>query len=339
MIHWLLKQLPPELAHTIAKAGMKRGWSAPDAFPYIQERDISLFDIPISNRLGLAAGFDKNAELLDTFEDYGFGWLEIGSITWGGGPGNKKPRLFRVEGWDILNRMGLNGRPASEIVGILEKRPSAKFAVNITKTHNPNIVGDAAIRDVMLTYSLLKHYGIYCCLNISCPNTKEGKTFEEPESLKDLLLGIHSDPQFGNTTKPLVVKLSPTLSDQPEKLSKIISICEENKVAGYETSNTLFQEHPQCGKGGRSGKGVLPKSLQLTHMVRQRTQKVIIGLGGIFTGSEMFLYKLAGADFFQAYNGFVRGPYAGPLFAHRVNSEYTELRRCATQIASTHTST
>ena len=99
-IQTILRNLPPELAHNLAKKAMKRGWCAPGPYVYAQ----ALFSMPINNRLGLAAGFDKNGELIEQATNYGFGWVEVGSVTWHGGRGNKKPRLFRVGDWDVMNR-------------------------------------------------------------------------------------------------------------------------------------------------------------------------------------------------------------------------------------------
>src|SRR3989344_2782083 len=170
LAHKILLRLPAETAHDIGKWGMRRRLFAPGRF--ISDSKNNLFGIEVDNPLGIAAGFDKYAVLQETAREYGFGWIEEGSFTYNGGEGNKKPRLFRLrEEKGLLNRMGLNGISSAEAAEILAKANQKSFAVNIAKTHNPDIVGDKAFADVIGSYNLLKNLGIYTVLNLSCPNT------------------------------------------------------------------------------------------------------------------------------------------------------------------------
>jgi dihydroorotate dehydrogenase len=335
MVDWLnrlahksLLRLPPESAHEIGIAAMQLRIGAPGRFISTEHSgtQTELFGVKIDNPLGLAAGFDKNGLLADTAPDYGFGWIEIGSVTYCGGPGNSKPRLFRLrEKRSLLNRMGLNGEPAASVAEKLAEltaqNPTAPFAVNIAKTRDHKIIGDAATQDILDSYNRLFRFGIYTAINISCPNTEEGKTFEDnPHSLKELL----SETRKIGRTRPVLVKLSPnrTLTE----LEKILEAAEPF-VDGYVCGNTLpsaqmpeiFQRY---GKGGISGELLRIHTLKLIENVRKLTRKPIIACGGISSGEHMLAAYLAGANYFQAYTGFI---YHGLRFAHDANTDFIRL--------------
>ena len=321
LAHWFLFQLDTEQAHKIGKWAMKHKLLAPGEFK--TEEKTELFGVEINNPLGLAAGFDKNGELVNSALEYGFGYVEVGSVTYEGGKGNPKPRLFRLhKEQGLLNRMGLNGDPAYVVAERLRTAESKAFGVNIAKTHSADILGDKAIRDIVNSYQLLKYFGIYTVLNISCPNTREGRTFEDPLSLKELLSAI-SEAVRG---KPLLLKLSPSLTKANNRLREIVSIAEENHIGGYVCGNTLPYVHPVYGPGGLSGKLLREPALTLIQEVRKLTDKVITGVGGISTGLDMITSSATGANFFQAYTGFVMGKNRGPDFAHKVNSEFYRIK-------------
>ncbi|MBI4089538.1 MAG: quinone-dependent dihydroorotate dehydrogenase, partial [Candidatus Levybacteria bacterium] len=201
---------------------MKHKLLAPDEFK-TEESKTELFGVEINNPLGLAAGFDKNGELIDSALEYGFGYVEVGSVTYEGGKGNEKPRLFRLhKEKGLLNRMGLNGDPAEIVAERLKTAKSKAFGVNIAKTHSPDILGDKAIADFVNSYKLLKSFGIYTVINISCPNTREGRTFEDPASLRELLSAISE----AGRVKPILLKLSPVIARADNKLTEVVSIAE-----------------------------------------------------------------------------------------------------------------
>jgi len=333
--HELLLKLPPETAHAIGKIGMRCGLFAPGRYKVTNpdgSNRTRLFDFELDNPFGLAAGFDKNGWLVDKVQEYGFGWDEVGSITWEGGKGNKKPRLFRL--WDgmspskdmgcLLNRMGLNGNPADIVIERL-KRAKNPFAVNIAKTHNPKIMGDKAIEDMCKTYKLvtdeLDYSGklIYVAINISCPNTSEGKTFEDDKCLDNLLSALEEC----EGVRSRLLKLSPTLTQ--EKAERIVEVADD-MVDGYICGNTKPTDHPKYGKGGVSGWRVRTNTLDLIKIIRALTDKVIIGCGGIETGTDILEMEGNGANLFQAFNGFVLGLERGPRFAHRVLNLYHYLK-------------
>ena len=162
----------------------------------------------------------------------------------------------------------------------------------------------------------VREHGFYTVLNLSCPNTEHGTTFEAPEILDELLPDVAK-----NAKKPWGVKLGP-ISDFDD-LDKTLEVCEAHGCHFYVMGNTLPAEHPKFGKGGRSGRALRPLVLErMEHMRTHLNHPKVIACGGIFTGADMMLYELKGAHAFQAFNGFVRGPYSGPQFAHRVIAEW-----------------
>jgi dihydroorotate dehydrogenase len=308
------KLLPPETAHDLGKQAMTRGLLAGDTPP---SRPTELFGHTLPNPLGLAAGFDKNGELLHVIHRYGFGFEEVGSLTFRGGPGNPRPRLFRV-GENLMNRLGLNGDPAEVVAARLRKSPTPFFGVNVAKTHDPQIIGDAGIEDVVGTVRLVHDLGLYTVLNVSCPNTREGKTFEEPEALAELLAAVNAVRD--EKSRPLCVKLSPLLSEDDHKLAAVVDVCEAAGVAGYVACNTLPVENKH-GRGGMSGDAVRLLAIRLIRRLRQDTNKPILGVGGIKTPAHLRAYLWSGATAVQVYNGFVRGPFAGPRFAFDLQAD------------------
>ncbi|MEK6891231.1 MAG: dihydroorotate dehydrogenase 2 [Nanoarchaeota archaeon] len=330
--HDLLLRLDPETAHKFGKFGMKHGFFSLGRFR-TEESKTKLFEVEIDNPIGLAAGFDKNGELVDCVRKYGFGFIEVGSVTYKGSKGNPKPRLFRLDGGNLLNRMGLNGDPATDVINRVSHSKSP-FALNITKTNDSSLKGDKAIEDIKNTYNLayafLRNNNnlAYIVLNLSCPNTEDGKTFEDdPNSLSDLLSAIREVGYFS----PVLIKLSPNLPSK--KLEKIVEVA-DNSVSGYEVVNTLGITHDKYGKGGKSGPELKEYALDGVKEIVKLTKKPIIAVGGISTGEDAYNLMEASngqAKAFLAYTGFVykhrNNPYAGPRFAHQVNSEFLELKR------------
>jgi len=319
--HSALMRIDPEKAHAMALRFMRFGIGAPGK--YKSSRMTNLFGVNLDNPLGIAAGFDKYAKV-DNSRDYGFAWIEKGSFTARGGEGNPGKRLFRLPNGGLLNRMGLNCISAYEAADILEDKDQTSFAVSIAKTHDPQIMGDGAIRDFQNSYHALRHLGIYTALNLSCPNTTEGKTFEEPEPLRDLFCALDElDDVCLESRKSRVVKLSPNLTR--DKRAKIVEVV-DSRVEGYEVVNTLPSTHPLFGKGGESGPDLYPLALESVRHLREMTKKPIIAVGGIRSGWNMYNLRKAGADVFLVYTGFVYGsPNSGPKFAHRTLSEFDSL--------------
>lgn len=293
----------------------------------------TILGITFPNPVGLAAGFDKNGVMVPLFRSLNFGFAEIGSITANPSTGNPKPRSFRLpEDRSLINRLGLN----NDGVQIISRRLSRlrqtdigiPLGINIAKTHDPSIQGKDAIEDYKTSFDLLRDFGDYITINISCPNTREGKTFEDPEALDLLLdaLNIAKDSML----PPVFVKFSSDLNT--ETLKELISVCEEHKVSGYVACNTSSGREglttqrkilDQIGNGGLSGEAIRKRSTEIIRQIRQHSssRKVIIGAGGVANGKDAIEKLRAGADLLQLYTALV---YEGPSIARRINREIAE---------------
>ncbi len=292
----------------------------------------SFCGIDFENPIGIAAGFDKNGILSEFFEDIGFGFEEAGSVTYLGEDGNPKPRVFRLPHEEaVINRMGLNNLGAAEIARILQGRRNKNFPliVNIAKTHNPNITGDRAIRDFADSYRLLWDKGNLIVLNVSCPNTLEGKTFEEPEPLRDLLNEIQRIRKEQDNAPSFGIKFSVDLYEFPEmnsssKVYKLLDACENEGINFYCVGNTSQRRdelaNPEIaeliGKGGLSGKPIRARSTELVKIIYSATRKPVIGVGGVSTAQDAYDKIRAGAGLVEVFTGMV---YEGPMIAKNIN--------------------
>ncbi len=304
LIRPLLFSCDPERMHELSIWLAKHAWKAPLQWIYgynNEKLNTTVLDITFSNPVGLAAGFDKNAELIDFLPALGFGFLEIGSVTAKPCDGNQKPRLFRAQKDEgLINNMGLNNIGADAVrERLMGRRFSVPIGMNIAKTNDPQIMGDKAIEDICYTVEKLSPVADYITLNISCPNTKSGKTFEDKNALEELLSAI-------KTAKSFFLKISPEISYQ-----KLDGILEVSKGYGYVISNTLRHE-----RGGLSGKPLQKKSTEMIHYVyRHMHQPAIIGVGGIFSAEDAYEKILAGASLVQIYTGLV---YEGPGIVKKI---------------------
>ena len=339
LIRPILFQFDPEsihnkifgLGHSIQNSKLLSSLTS-RTFQYKNERlQTNVFALNFENPVGLAAGFDKNALLMDFFYSLGFGFIEIGSITAKPSKGNERPRLFRLQkDRAIINRMGLN----EEGVDIIHSRllfniQNRKYpvGVNIAKTNDINIVGDEAVKDFLYSFDKLFAFVDYITLNISCPNTEDGRTFENnPNDLNSLLKEIRSR----NSNKPILIKLSPDISR--EDLENTLDVCNSNNMGGYIVTNTSIERNlttsrkviERIGKGGLSGKPIQQKSTQMVRLVYKLTQGEIpiIGVGGIDSAESAYEKIKAGASLVQLYTGLV---YEGPVLIKKINNGLVEL--------------
>jgi dihydroorotate dehydrogenase len=331
----LLFKLDPELAHELTvEMGLKaaqlpilRDWVfQPYECMNLPQLAFTWKGLHFPNRIGLAAGFDKNARFMPLMERLGFGFLEIGSITALQSSGNSKPRLFRLPAdYALINRMGLNNDGAEVIMNRLHQfEHKYPIGVNIAKTHSAKILGDAAIEDYLKSFSLAEHIADYITINISCPNTEEGKTFEDPDTLNRLLSVIIKNKQ---TNKPILVKLSVDLN--ANQLQELITVCSSYKIDGYVCSNTSSQRFQlktnlktvkEIGKGGLSGNPIHQKSVELVRQVKsQQPNSLVIGVGGIDSPESAIHFIDAGADLIQLYTGLI---YYGPQLVKDINTAF-----------------
>ena len=323
----------PELAHRITTTLLQLICKIPGGvflfnllFLYKHKKlEREVFGIKFQNPVGLAAGFDKEAQFIDEFGALGFGFIEIGTITPKGQPGNPKPRLFRLkEDEALINRMGFNNHGVEHAVAMLKKRTS-KVIVGGNIGKNKITPNEDAFRDYELCFEALFEHVDYFAVNVSSPNTPNLRELQEKEPLKQLLLRLKERNGNKKKPKPILLKIAPDLSD--EQLSDIIEIVEEVKLAGViATNTTISREHlitdkatiNQLGNGGLSGKPVKDRSTQVIRYLKENAKSPfpIIGVGGINSPEDALEKINAGASLLQLYTGFI---YQGPGLIKKIN--------------------
>jgi len=292
-----------------------------------------------ANPLGLAAGADKNARLIGFWESVGFGFVEVGSVTAQASEGNPQPRAFRVQDDDaLINRMGLNNDGAAAVAKRLATNRadrSRPLGINIAKTHSPDIMGEAAVEDFRESFRLLAPDADYIALNVSCPNTREGKTFEAPDALDQLLSVIMEEREAPERRVPVLIKLSPPDSARvvfDSELEEVIAIAVDHEVDGFVATNTASDRSglstadadlEGIGPGGMSGAPLHARSTQMVRYLYRATdgEMPIIGVGGICDADTAYDTICAGATLIQLYTALV---YEGPGLVKRIKQGLIE---------------
>ncbi|MFH1209334.1 MAG: quinone-dependent dihydroorotate dehydrogenase [archaeon] len=291
--------------------------------------NVNVLGFKFKNPIGLAAGFDKNGDLVDFLPSLGFGFLEIGSITALAREGNEKPRLFRLEkDKALINRLGLNNEGADSIYEKLKDREfKVPLFINISKTNDPSILYKKAVDDFL--YSFKKIYDIVdiVTINISCPNTKDGKTFEERSSLEELISKLTENNPLN---KKLLIKISPDILYS--KLEDIFYVAEKYNIDGYVISNTSLsrtdlktssRKIERIGRGGLSGQPIKQRSTNLIKYIKfNYPDKTIIGVGGIFSAQDAYEKLKAGASLIQIYTGLI---YEGPGLVKKIKKDLVKI--------------
>jgi dihydroorotate dehydrogenase len=277
-------------------------------------KPITLFGLKFPNPIGLAAGLDKNGVAVPAWAAFGFGFIEIGTVTANAQPGNPKPRIFRLpEQQALINRLGFNNDGADAIAQRLAalrvsgRWPAVPVGINIGKSRTTPL--EQATDDYLYSFRRLRDFADYITLNISSPNTPGLRELQEPEKLSELLYVIGKEA--GTAPKPLVVKISPDLSDT--ELKAILAVCEENGVSGIIATNTTLDHSSIATQldqaGGLSGAPLRDKSTALVREIHARSTIPVIASGGIFDAESAREKFQAGAPLIQLYTGLVyRGP-------------------------------
>lgn len=319
----LFKTTDPERIHNIAMKMLARtpmakiltlGKTPP-------RKTVSLWGFVFRNPIGLAAGFDKDAEAIEAWKQLGFGFVEVGTITPKPQTGNPKPRIFRIpEQKAIINRMGFPNQGVDAAIENLKKYRSNHheldfpIGINIGKGIDTPI--EEAYQDYLECFQKLYDFGEFFVVNISSPNTPGLRTLQQPELLDNILRTLQEFNR-ANKNKPLLVKI--VIDFTPEQVVQILDVATRNEVSGIVTSNTSL-DHTGIKlqeKGGLSGAPIRKKSTEMIHFIHQQTggKLPIIGCGGVFTKDD-FQEKLdAGAALVQLYTGFI---YEGPLVVHKI---------------------
>ncbi len=307
--------LDPEVAHDFAIKSLKFN-VLPKSIFRVKEEEIletDLFNEKLPNPIGLAAGFDKSAEVYNSLFKLGYGFVEIGTVTPKRQLGNPKPRIFRLEeDQALINRLGFNNH-GSEIVSrrLSDNLPSGFLGINI----GPNKDTKNKEEDYYFCLSKLFSYAGYITINISSPNTEGLRSFQDREELEKLLSGIDRIKKDKDISKPIVVKLSPDINK--DEISDIIEKILKYKISGIIISNTTDRNRENLTNlqkketGGLSGQPLKDLSTNLIKKFYKETKgKVqIIGVGGVDSGQAAFEKICAGADAVQLYTGMV---YKGP---------------------------
>lgn len=318
--------MDPEKAHHTVTGGLNtflKIWGAKSIVKSIYshndprlEREI--FGLKFKNPVGLAAGFDKNAEYIADMAKFGFGFIEIGTVTPKPQPGNDKPRMFRlVEDSALINRMGFNNQGADVAAGRLKHlkdREGVIIGGNIGKNKiTPN---EDAVNDYVYCFEALYDYVDYFVVNVSSPNTPGLRDLQEKEPLMHILNTLQSLNQTKAKAKPILLKIAPDLTNS--QLDDIVEIVTETQIAGVIATNTTISREGLRSDsklvneaGGVSGKPLTSRSTEVIRYLSEKSGKAfpIIGVGGIHSAQDAIEKLDAGASLVQVYTGFI---YEGP---------------------------
>lgn len=279
----------------------------------------TVFGIDFPNPIGLAAGLDKNGEVIDEMGMLGFGFVEIGTITPRPQPGNDKPRLFRLpKNKALINRMGFNNVGAEVALQKLKRRKTDVIVgANIGK--NKTTANEDAVNDYVYCFKLLQDHAHYFVVNVSSPNTPGLRALQDKDSLLHILNAVQDVNHARQQPRPLLLKIAPDLT--PEQLNDVIAVAKQTRLQGIIATNTTIErtglDYPEAevaaiGVGGLSGSPLTQKATAvIEHLHHGLAQEniPIIGVGGIMTAQDALDKLKAGASLIQLYTGFI---YSGP---------------------------
>ena len=287
--------------------------------------ETEVFGLKFRNPVGLAAGFDKDAKLYKELSNFGFGFIEIGTLTPKGQEGNPKKRLFRLKKDSaIINRMGFNNGGVQEAVERLKGNKGVLIGGNIGKNKlTPN---EEATSDYEICFDALYDYVDYFVVNVSSPNTPNLRALQDKEPLTQLLQTLQNMNVAKPKQKPILLKIAPDLTD--EQLLDIIDIIKETKIAGVIATNTTIsreglQSDARTEMGGLSGKPLTKRATEVIRFLSEKSNKAfpIIGVGGIHSAEDALEKLDAGASLIQLYTGFI---YEGPALVKAINKKILE---------------
>lgn len=328
---WLFRKDAEEAHHTTFRL-LKRAAAIPGFKSILKglyavedkslEREV--FGLKFSNPVGLAAGLDKDARMIDEFATLGFGFIEIGTLTPKPQPGNDKPRLFRLlEDEAIINRMGFNNEGVEAAVERLKVRKS-RIIVGGNIGKNKVTENEDATSDYVKAFEALFPWVDYFVVNVSSPNTPGLRALQDKEPLQKLLNTLQELNLKKNKPKPILLKIAPDLEN--EQLDDIVDIVKTTKIAGVVATNTTISREglktsgekiTQIGNGGLSGKPLAKRSTEVIRYLSEKSGKTfpIIGVGGIHTAEDALEKLDAGATLVQVYSGFI---YEGPALVKSI---------------------
>jgi dihydroorotate dehydrogenase len=330
IIRPLLFNIDPEKVHYFTFSMLRKLFFLPWSQKLVREKFVvedkrlerEVFGIKFPNPVGLAAGFDKDAKLYKELSNFGFGFIEIGTLTPKPQPGNEKKRLFRLkEDKAIINRMGFNNGGVAEAVERLKKNDGVLIGGNIGKNKiTPN---ENAVDDYLICFNALFEHVDYFVVNVSSPNTPNLRELQDKEPLTKLLNNLQQENLKRRGQKPILLKIAPDLTDS--QLLDIIDIIKETGIAGVIATNTTISREGLTSPdkeetGGLSGKPLAKRATEVIRFLSDKSNKAfpIIGVGGIMTPEDAIEKLEAGASLVQLYTGFI---YEGPQLVKNINLE------------------
>lgn len=322
LLRFFLFKMDAEKTHDLTLKWLKKIAASPWRF-LIRQKLISdpleVFGITFPNKLGLAAGLDKNAECIDAFALMGFGHIEVGTVTPRPQPGNAKPRLFRLTKQKaLINRFGFNNQGVDQVVKNIQKANyRGVLGINIGKNFDTPV--EKAVDDYLLCMQKVYPYASYISINISSPNTANLRQLQFGEALNQLLAAIKKQQQYlaqaHNKTVPVLVKVAPDLND--DEISALVTSCKSFQIDGLIATNTTLSRQGVKDsvyaneQGGLSGAPVFHATTCVLQKITQAVDGAfpIIGVGGINSAGDAKQKLQAGAALLQIYSGFIyRGP-------------------------------
>jgi len=323
VIRPILFGLPAETAHELGIEALKLGFGSKVAESELPDfGEIERFGLKFRNPLGIAAGFDKNGVVVNQLAALGFGFVEVGTITFWPQKGNEKPRLFRLpEDKALINRLGFNNVGAETVAERLSKL-DRKCIVGINIGKNKDVPNEEAVENYLNCFNLVYSVADYVAINVSSPNTPNLRQLQQSDSLEALLATLQNrNAEMGK--KPLLVKIAPDLSE--DEIEAITDACLRQKIDGIIATNTTISRDglktgdvKRFGNGGLSGKPLSCRSNEVISKIYSysKGKLPIIGVGGVFTAQDAFDKISVGASLVQAYTGFVYGGMSFPVNTH-----------------------
>jgi dihydroorotate dehydrogenase len=332
LIRPVLFKFNPESVHHFTFSAIKKMQAIPGVagltrMMYTPKTDLSreVLGLTFSNPVGMAAGFDKDGKLYEELGNYGFGFVEVGTVTPKPQGGNELPRLFRLPADQaLINRMGFNNQGVDALVERLKKRTNKQLIIGGNIGKNKLTPNEEAVNDYLICFEKLFDYVDYFVVNVSSPNTPNLRDLQEKEPLTKLLARLQEENNKQVSPKPILLKIAPDLTEG--QLDDIVAIVQETGIAGVIATNTTISreglETPvarleHIGMGGLSGKPVRQKSTAVIQYLKQKSggSFPIIAVGGIFTAADAREKLAAGASLVQVYTGFI---YEGPGMVKRI---------------------
>jgi dihydroorotate dehydrogenase len=322
----LLRQFNPETAHNISIKLLKHAPILLNAYKD-KSLELDIAGLKFTNPIGMAAGFDKNAEVFNSLAKIGFGFIECGTVTLKPQFGNPKPRVFRyIEEEAIINRLGFNNKGVNNFLSNISNRNNfySPLGINI----GPNKDSNNFVDDYVNLINHVHDYADYITINISSPNTENLRNLQNKNELEELIRSVVSSIKDKDKQKPIFIKINP--DENVESYKDIIDLVSKYSISGLVISNTSIQRNSnltnemQNETGGLSGKPLFNQANKILESIYRETQGsiILIGVGGVSSGHDAYQKIKLGASLVQLYSAFA---FQGPSLINQINKELVQL--------------